>query len=84
MADTIKNATCPVCGYREDATDATALQSAMEEHMQSAHNLSMSTMNVDADIKEEKDDRTDVEKIADTTVTHTGVSIAGFNNRVNQ
>ena len=36
--DTMKQATCPICGYTDSATDAEALATSMDEHMRLTHN----------------------------------------------
>ena len=72
-----KMATCPICGYQETADDADALNSAMEEHMQSTHNLSMSSVNANADIKNEPiSDNTTGNNIIDVPLTT--AETAGF------
>ena len=82
--DTNKMATCPVCGYQETATDAAALQTAMEEHMQTVHNMSMPDMNANADIKVTGKDTDQVDKLADAAVSRTATGFSGLANRANQ
>ncbi len=47
-----KMATCSVCGMQETAEDAQALQEAMQQHMQKAHNLKEPAGEVERDLKE--------------------------------
>lgn len=37
--DRTQMSTCPICGYTDSSTDAQTLQSALSEHIRSAHNL---------------------------------------------
>ena len=51
MANKEKQATCPVCGYSDTATDDTALEQAMSQHMRDMHNLSWTATPADTDLK---------------------------------
>ena len=50
--DSLKQATCPICGYTDSATDAEALASSMEEHMRLTHNQVVSTGGDALDMKD--------------------------------
>ena len=50
--DALKQATCPICGYTDSATDAEALASSMEEHMRLTHNQVMAPDAANMDLKE--------------------------------
>ncbi len=88
MADnSMKMATCPICGYQGEATDATALQSEMEEHMQTAHNMSMSDTNASADIRKVSDNNGVLDDFGAAPDTNLGsgiVGLTGLNGRMNQ
>jgi hypothetical protein len=47
-----KQATCPICGYTDTALDAEALEEAMAQHMQQAHNMSAPVNPGNTDLKQ--------------------------------
>ncbi len=53
MADTKQlQATCPICGYTDTATDGEALEQAIEEHMRLTHNQVMPITKANSDLKQ--------------------------------
>ncbi len=50
--DREKQATCPICGYTDTALDATALESAMTEHMKNTHNVTVPVNAASTNLKE--------------------------------
>ena len=79
MADnSVKKATCPICGVQEEAGDATALQSEMEEHMRTAHNMSMSDTNASADIRKVRDENGILDDFGTAPDANLGPGVTGL------
>jgi hypothetical protein len=57
--DKLKQATCPICGYTDSATDAEALATSMQEHMRLMHNQVLSTDPANLDLKDTGAEATD-------------------------